>query len=114
LEPREDPSYLGQLPEATSDAHVALLVKRYEYISVVLRPQAEGRHENAVVLTLHQNEAKKLAAALLDIVASPVREDFVDESWHGTEGVYLGGPPRRDQLVEFNPNLLRRGRSDEA
>ena len=98
---------LPRLPDATCQSHVALLVKRYEYIGIALVSQEAGVTADCVLTcTLHQNEARKLAKALLDATEWPVRDDFVEEACLATEGVYLGGPPRKDQLVEFNPQLL--------
>ena len=114
MQPSEYVGHLGELPDATAEPHVAVLVKRYAYISLVLRPQMERRDENIAVLTVHQAEARKLAEALLEVAELPVREDFVDQAWQASEGVFLGGPPRREELVEANPDLLRREPSDRA
>lgn len=114
MQPSEYADNLGELPEATGEPHVVVLVKRYAYVSLVLRPQLEGRDENIVVMTVHQAEAKKLAEALLEIAEKPAREDFGDEAWLASEGVFLGGPPQREELVETNPDLLRREPADGA
>jgi len=109
VEPSHDATYLGTLPEAKVDFHSAVLVKRYKYIALVLSPQvrSEGQPQITFACHLHQNEAKKLARALMEVAEAPVKGDFVDQAWFGVEGIGLGGPPRKDQLVEFNPSLLR-------
>ena len=105
----QDGAYPQPLPEAQPESHVAVLVKRYKYISIVLSPQVphEGEARITFACHLHQNEAKKLGRALLEAADAPVTSDFVDLAWFGVEGIGLGGPPRRDQLVEFNPGLLQ-------
>jgi hypothetical protein len=96
------------LPESRPESHVALLVKRYRYIGITLVSQEPGAsNESVFTCHLHQVEARKLAKALLEVAEWPVRDDFVDEGCLATEGVFLGGPPRKEQLVEFNPHLLR-------
>ncbi len=100
MKPSEYAQVIGELPAATGESHIALLVKRYAYVSLVLRRQAAEDGDNVAVLTLHRAEARELAKALLRVAESEVRSDFVDEAWFATEGVFLGGPPREEELVE--------------
>ncbi len=79
------------------------MVKRYKYISLVLLGQIpeEGAPAIASAFYLHQIEAKKLGRALIEAAEAAPEGDFVDRVWVGVEGIGIGGPPRRDQLAEF-------------
>ena len=95
------------LPEAQSQAdYLCVVVKRYKYISIAVTPRTGTQDATLPVFTLHQVEAKKLAHALLDAAAAPPDLTFRDHILGGVEGIYLGGPPRREQLAEFNPSPI--------
>jgi hypothetical protein len=93
---------LEELPPIQAASHWCYVTKRYKYISLVLREQGgNAPQRNDLVITLHATEAKKLASILLQAVAEPVSEDFIDVVLGGVEGVYVGGPPARSELAEF-------------
>jgi hypothetical protein len=100
---------LADLPPLQDGDSICYVTKCYRYVSLVPKDRATGIQRNDLVLTLHQAEARRLGEALLAAAGAPVSEDFATVVIGGTEGLFAGGPPRRDQLVEFNPELLKQG-----
>ena len=82
---------LETLPPSGSESHLFRLTKRNKHVSLVLENQASG--ERVAVYTLHQVEARKLGERLTKMAGS------VDGSHDLVEGVFLGGPPTKDQLL---------------
>ena len=91
------------LPEILSDGtNLCHISKRYKYITISIRHRDHLEDGTAITFTLHQTEAKKLGEALCEAATRPIDLSFADE-WTGTiEGVYVGGPPRKEHLKEFN------------
>jgi hypothetical protein len=66
------------------------LLRELGYITFVIR-RPDG--SDAAVFTLHRAEANSLATRIQELIAGADGENTL------VEGVFLGGPPRRDQLL---------------
>lgn len=62
------------------------------HVQFTVMMRSPTTHEVAGVFTLHAVEARKRAARLQDVA------DGADGTHSFVEGVYVGGPPRKDQL----------------
>jgi hypothetical protein len=91
------------LPPLDKDATcICIVAKKYKYISLVPVDPVTGEQRNDLVLTLHQVEAKKLGQALIDAASRPALRDFTLNEVGSVEGLYVGGPPEKNMLSEFN------------
>ena len=97
------------LPEgdmSTGD-YLGFVVKRHKYITIVVQHRAGIKQGPHFGITLHRVEMKKLVKALHAAIDAPIDPNLELESYGGTEGVYLGGPPRADSILD--PSMGIRG-----
>jgi hypothetical protein len=83
---------------------LCFLFKRYKYVTFAFRKRRGGEVE---AFTIHQADAQSLLKAL-----STALEDSSDLSFRtrllgGSEGFSRGGPPQREDLIEFAPEEKR-------
>jgi hypothetical protein len=72
--------------------------KSYKYISLVFHSAAGSE---PTVFTIHQADARRLSEALAEAISTDQSSFEHTLIGRSTEGVYRGGPPRREQLEEF-------------
>jgi hypothetical protein len=82
---------LENLPTFQMEPHSIHILKKNKHLALVLLQSSTA--ERVLVLTLHQVEAKKLAERLLEVVSSG------DGGYSMVEGVFLGGPPEKSQIL---------------
>ncbi len=74
------------------------VTKSYKYISLVFH---RGGQEPLAVFTVHQADAARMREALELALAAPSDSFEVRVIGRTTEGILRGGPPKREDLVEF-------------
>jgi hypothetical protein len=75
------------------------VTKSYKYITLVFY-DSEGTQ--AAAYTIHEVDARRLRDALATALAAPSDSFEIKVQGSLAEGVYRGGPPKREDLAEFS------------